>query len=108
MSQPKAREVPGGDVSRRVKSARVSGRTSGRPPCSMNVSKSRQIFRGREQAGVSCNAAQHAGVFVLHFALDDSLAETCGHPRWAELQLRHAAGGLNAVCAIPSGPNISR
>ena len=39
------------------------------------MSKSRQIFRGCEQAGVSRNAAQHAGVFILHFALDDPLSK---------------------------------
>ena len=40
-----------------------------------NVSESRQIFRGGEQAGVSGDSAQHAGVFILHFALDDSFAK---------------------------------
>ena len=34
-----------------------------------------EIFGGGEEAGVSGDAAEDVGVFVLHFALDDALAE---------------------------------
>ena len=39
------------------------------------VGEDGEIFGGGEQAGVSGNAAEDAGVFVLHLALDDAVAE---------------------------------
>src|ERR1700730_3050751 len=36
---PSAREVPGGETSLRVNSARVSGRTTGSPPCRITCAK---------------------------------------------------------------------
>src|SRR5579863_7407120 len=39
------------------------------------VGEAGKVFGGREKAGVAGNAAQHAGVFILDFALDDFLAK---------------------------------
>ena len=53
----------------------VAERRIGYPPLSMAWAKMAKIFGGREQASVSGNAAEDARVFVLHFALDDPVAE---------------------------------
>ena len=81
--------MPAGADSRRVKSAIVSGRRIGRStPRSISVGEDGEIFGGGEQAGVPGDSAQHAGIFVLHFALDDAIAEGGIVGRWAEWNLR--------------------
>ena len=66
--------MPTGEVSLRVKSAKVSDRT-GPSPLQHDVSEGSQIFGGGKQAGMTGHATQHAGVFVLYFALDNAVAE---------------------------------
>ncbi len=51
------------------------GAEDGAASVQQGVSEAGQVFRCGEEAGVSGDAAQDAGVFVLDFALDDSLAE---------------------------------
>jgi hypothetical protein len=69
------------------------------------VGENGQIFGGREQAGVSRNAAEDAGVFVLHLALNDAMAEAAivGGGRDESFK---AGAGLKVVCVMPSGPKI--
>ncbi len=73
VSQPKAREVPAGAVSRRVKRRQSLRTNQRRSSLQKNMSESCQVFCGREQPGVSRHSAEDAGVFVLNFALDNSL-----------------------------------
>src|SRR5277367_906482 len=64
------------------------------------VSKYGQVFGGREQAGVSGDTAQDAGIFVLHLSLDDAMAKRAivgsgrdrafQDRRWIESRARHA------------------
>src|SRR5258705_4261971 len=42
------------------------------------MGKDSDIFCGRKQAGMSGYSAHDAGVFILHFALDNSSAEFTG------------------------------
>src|SRR6185295_17690018 len=79
------------------------------------VSKSCQVFRRCEQTGMSSHTAQNARIFILYFALDNSMTEadvvssgrngivpTCGrikggvrHPQWTEeLALAEAVESL--------------
>ena len=61
-----------------------------------------QIGHGSENTGLSCDTAHYISVFVVDFALNDSLAKRpvifgrrdCGF---------HSAGGRNRVCVIPKG-----
>jgi len=71
------------------------------------VGENGQIFGGGKQPGVSGNAAQDTGIFVLHRALDDAAAEGAivGGGRDRRLQ---AGAGLNVVRVMPSGPKTSR
>ena len=47
----------------------------GRPAVEHGLGEFREVFGGGEKSGVGGYAAEDAGVFVLDFALDDSLAE---------------------------------
>ena len=53
------------------------------------------------------DSAEHAGVFVLHFALNDAMAKGAIVGRGRNT-LSQAFAGLNVVCAMASGPKISR
>ena len=52
-----------------------SGAEDGVASVEHGVGESCQVFGGGEESGVGSYAAEDAGVFVLGFALDDSLAE---------------------------------
>ena len=75
MSHPSARDVPAGADSRRVKSAIVSGRKTELFRIEHGMGKSGKIHGVRKNSRLAGDATQDAGIFVLHFALDDALTE---------------------------------
>ena len=47
----------------------------GRTTAEHDMRERRNILCGREYPGVAGNSAQHAGVLILHFALNDAISE---------------------------------
>ena len=76
VSHPSAREVPGGDASRRVNSFTVPGFRIGAPPCNMHSAKRATSVAGAKTPGMSGDSAHHVRVLVVHLALDDALAKS--------------------------------
>jgi hypothetical protein len=56
------------------------------------VSELGQIFRVREQPSLGGYSTQNAGVFVLHFPLDDAMPERFIVCRWGDLRLNFCRG----------------
>ncbi len=97
VSQPSAREVPGGCCAELANSAIVCAENSCAPDgvtpfASMHLRKAQSIHRVGEKAGVTGDAAHYGSVFIVHFALDDTMPEAAvvlrGRNRGAHVPLR--------------------
>ena len=107
VSQPRARDVPAGADSRRVNSATVSGRRMGAAGVEHGMGELGEIGGGREKPGVSGYAAEDAGIFVLHFALDDAIAESAAGGVIASARRGLRFRRLPARVSDPHGPSRS-